>query len=425
MESFSLQLEKALKFEEKAEALAARMPTDKCIDLICDERDVLLDMKAGLQTGDWCLFFDAVAASHFGKLTKLATKGLTPEQVQEQAKLLEQFKPLRDSMKTAAKVIIDTVNDIGRDIYEPMQTAAYIFSALAEATEILEEKADEIKTERGVADFGDVERMALRLLVKPENGRLVRTPIAERLIAEDTYRILLIDEFQDVNNLQETIFRALSNTDDLEILGSNVFVVGDLKQSIYRFRQSNPALFKKAIKAAEDSSVGQLTEIRLNSNFRSREVIINTVNAVFRTLMSEQLGELEYDAGEQLQFGATYPGDDSPCELMLIEDPDGDEPEELKYLSFGIEELAIANRIRKLLDSGATVYDNEKKVIRPAQPSDFCVLTRSNESCSRIGEALRYVGLKAKSEQSKGYMGSREIMTMVSLLRVIDDPLKD
>ncbi len=426
MESMRLQMDKALKLEEKAELIAGDMAGEKYIDLVLTYRDNIQSIIKALDNGSWEQLFDAVYSLVSTRISKPSVKGMDAEEAANEAMLYEQLKSLYDSMKSAVDGIVSDVNEIGRDIYEPMQTAAYIFSALVEATELLEKNAAEIKTERGIADFEDIAHMALDLLVVYEDGEVRRTPLAERIVSEDTYRVMMIDEFQDVNDLQETIFRAISDTPDINVLGSNVFVVGDRKQSIYRFRQSNPKLFKNAVEDAGKPDVTWLEKISLTKNFRSRAVIINLVNAVFRTLMSEELGEIEYDSEELLRFGATFEGADTPCELMLIEEPEEGEPEQLKYLGFGIEELAVANKIKSMIDSGTLVYDDDDdSALRPARPSDFCVLTRSNDSCGMIAEALKYVGLKAKNEQSKGYMGSREIIIMVSLLRVIDDPLKD
>ncbi len=426
MESMKLSVDKALKYEEMAEAVALKMQGKKYMKLACDAREGIQDIVKALDNGSWEQLFDAAAGISFGRLSKPSVKGLDPEDAVAESMLYDQFSVLYNGMKAPIAAITADVNAAGRDIYEPMQTSAMIFSALVEAVGMLEKHAAEMKTERGIADFSDIAHMALDLLVVSEDGIPKRTPLAERIVAEDTYRVMMIDEFQDVNNLQETIFRAISKTPDLNVLGSNVFVVGDRKQAIYRFRQSNPRLFTKAVEDAKSDDKTWLKNISLTMNFRSRRVIIDFVNAVFRTLMSSELGEVTYDNEELLRFGAGFEGEDKPCELMIIEDnEDEGEPDELKYCAFGLEELAVANKIRSMLDSGAEVYDGDEKVIRKARPADFCVLTRSNDSCGKIAEALRYVGLKAKNEQSEGYIGSREIMIMISLLRVIDDPVKD
>lgn len=417
------QIDKAEKFEEMAETVAHDMLAKKYLDLACDNRERILDIIKALDNGSWEQLFDVTRFDSLGRLTKPPMKGLDPEAAANEEHLYEQFSLLFNGLKAPITAIKKEVDLVGRDIYEPMQSSALIFSALIEAVRLLEKNAAEMKIERGIADFSDIARMALDLLVVSEDGVPKRTPLAERIVSEDTYRVMMIDEYQDVNNLQETIFRAISKTTDLNVLGSNVFVVGDRKQSIYRFRQSNPRLFSKAVGDADDPEKPWLKKISLTKNFRSRKVVIDLVNAIFGTLMSEEIGEVTYSGSELLRFGAQFAGEDQPCEVMLIEEPEEFDDDELKYLGFGIEELVVANKIREMLENGVMVSDN--MTLRKARPSDFCVLTRSNDSCGKIADALRYVGLKAKNEQSDGYIGSREIMIMISLLRVIDDPIKD
>ena len=423
MENLSLSLDRALKLADHALTAAASISVESYAAQTDAERDMLLDIKKGIDNRDWVQLSRAVKGVSF-KTMRPPAKGKRSAEEQESNRLgYEALKYSRDKMKEYVQRIIGTVRSIGTDIYEPMETSAMVFSALAEASERLGTVMKEIKLERCLVDFSDIERMALELLVTVEDGKPKRTPLAEQIVAEEWYKVLLIDEFQDVNELQETIFRALSKTDDLSVLGSNVFVVGDLKQSIYRFRLTDPIFFKKAVDTAKDPKYAHLTEKRLTKNFRSRQVVIDLANAVFSTLMTTELGELEYDSGEMLRCGASFCGEDSPCELMLIKEPPTGEPSQMKYMGFGLEELAIAERIKEMLGDGTTVSDGGS--LRPPRPSDFCVLTRSNASRSRIAKALNFVGLKARSEQDKGYLGSREILTMVSLLRVIDDPLRD
>ena len=138
--------------------------------------------------------------------------------------------------------------------------------------------------------------------------------------------------------------------------------------------------------------------------------------------MSEELGELEYTEDEELRCGAHYGGEDKPTELMLIRTAE-QENEELKYYIFGEEELCIARRIRQMIESGEQVWKGDEA--RACAAGDFCVLSRGKEGCRRIAAALEYVGLKAQSEQTDGYMGAKEIITMVNLLKIIDDPMKD
>lgn len=422
MYEIDIDLKKALKCNEQARYLAADLQNgEKVLSVMGDDLDVLNTLQAAVLSGEYEALYNALTTMKFSAMRAPSDKDLTVEEGIAQAERFGQIKALRERVKKLTGAMTKDVCALGEDIYSPMEYSGRIFAALCEVTERLDKIMTERKTERGIAEFGDIERMAMDLLVRMENGALRRTELAERLVKNGAYKMLLIDEYQDVNNLQEMIFRAISDTDDLETLGKNVFVVGDVKQSIYRFRLSNPRLFLNAVKNAEDAEKPGLCKIRLTRNFRSRQNVISFVNRVFRTLMSEELGELEYTEEERLVCGALYGGEDEPAELMLISD--SGESDELKYVIFGTEELCIAKRIKSLLDSGRQTWEGDKA--RPCVPQDFCVLARNKDGCRKTAAALEYVGLKAQSEQTDGYMGSKEIVTMVSLLKVIDNPMKD
>ena len=420
LQSFETLLSHAFKLNERALFLAGKLNNgQKAVDTILNDLEVLQTLKAHLKSGSFTHFYDCVQSVRFATLRKPSDKKLNDNQRLDNELLMEQLKPLRQRVKDTVSKIKKTLSSLGRDLSEPMKDAGFVFDALCTASSLLDEEFRERKIQQGLADFGDVERMAMQLLVKKNGSETERTELAKQMVSSHAYKMLLIDEYQDVNNLQEMIFRALSDEDSLDFLGKNAFAVGDVKQSIYRFRLSNPRLFLNAASAAQSEENAHLCEIRLTRNFRSRANVINFVNTVFRTLMSEKLGETEYTEDEELKYGADYQGQDPPVELMLINDVNGDE---LKYMSFGVEELSIARRIKLLLEE-SEVFDGE--TARPCRPSDICVLSRNKDSCRQIAAALEYVGLKAQCEQSDGYMESKEIITMVNLLRVIDNPMKD
>lgn len=395
---------------------------NKYVSCAASDREIIDGFKPHLMHGDVEKLYEVCLSCKFGTVPRISVKNLDGEQKITQQQLYDEFKSIRDKLKDSVKNFTAKIIEIGSDPYTPMKDSAYIFAALIEAADKLDKCMNIRKLEQGLAQFGDVERMAMDLLVKKQDGQLVRTELAEHIRNERTYRVMLIDEYQDVNNLQEMIFRALSDTDDLNVLGKNVFVVGDVKQSIYRFRLSNPKLFLNAVENARDEKYQNLCEIRLTKNFRSRQNVLSFVNMLFRRLMSKQLGELDYTNDEQLYLGANYPDEDPPVELIMIEE-NQDTDEELKYLIFGEEELACARRIKDVLDEGRIVSDGKEQ--RPCRPSDFCVLSRNKAALRKISAALEYVRLHAQSEQTDGYMGSREIVTMVELLRVIDNPMRD
>lgn len=322
--------------------------------------------------------------------------------------------------KDIFKPVLELFRATEKRAKETLSQGAKLFEYIVELTENTEKRIYEYKLEKNGLEFSDVMLMAKELLVEKTNEGIKRTELAENIRQSGLYRIILIDEFQDVNNLQEIIFRAVSDSDDLDYLGKNVFVVGDMKQAIYGFRLTNPELFKKNLQAAGDEANKEfLQAIYLKKNFRSRKEVIDFTNFVFGQLMSADCGDVEYSGNERLEQGANYSGREVPVEIMLI-DQDNDFD---KTLGFGEENFAVAKRIKEMLDEGHLVYSGGEE--RPCKPADFCVLVTANEEKKRFAKALEKFGIKAKSEDESGYLRSREISIAVDMLRVIDNPMND
>lgn len=344
-----------------------------------------------------------------------------PRQNKEGTKQLgdiELFKGQIQDMRKNAKAHMGKICDI---MICPFDEAEIDCAASADVVKTLYgivKYADELitdeKKERGCCDFADVELMSVSLLAKKENGRLCRTDLCKELVEQGEFGAVMIDEFQDTNDLQELIFKCISNTQDLNIFGTNVFIVGDIKQAIYQFRRSDPKLFAAARKdAANEKYKDRLREIVLTQNFRSRKNIIDTANFMFSRLMSKTVGEVDYVSSERLNYGAKcYDGKDDP-------------PTRLAVCSKESEFDEAARIIKETLAKGVMVYDKDIKGRRACRPSDFCILTRTNGINLTAAQALGRYGLKVASREISGYLLSREVSLMTSLLKVIDDPLKD
>jgi len=430
--------EKGLKLIERIKHnLGSFPPDDKAVTknkaVIDEDRAIFEDVVFALEAADWDKLCTACEAS-FSTFSKTPAKNADYPPLLEA--LFAENGDLRDRAKKEFSKICDTVKNVGKDIKTPLEESAAVLSALHDLVLIADDLAHKEKLRSNDLEFSDVEIMSLGLLVKNEDGRIVRTSIANELIENSEFRIIMIDEFQDVNDLQELIFKALSNSPDPSLFGNNVFVVGDVKQSIYSFRLSNPKLFINAKSAASDpSNTDMLTLIELKNNYRSREVIINFVNLVFSQLMSLKLGEVEYSGGERLVLGASYPSEDHPAEIIFVDEDaadtpaapsDDDEGEEEDNAPVDLAEcMAIAKRIRQLIDEKTEVFDPDLSSLRPCRPGDFCVLYRSGSSVSELPKALSAYGLRASAEKTSGYLRSREISIMISLLRIIDDPMRD
>lgn len=295
-----------------------------------------------------------------------------------------------------------------------------VFKQLLEFVNKLEENVWEIKVERNAIDFSDTELLTVNLLLNCDSsGRTSRTPIAEEIYRSGRYKLILVDEFQDVNNLQEAILKAVSDTDSMESIGSNVFAVGDVKQSIYRFRQANPKIFMQTRRLAEQSTDDKgVKEILLTKNFRSRAGVLDFANYLFSSLMNSRLGEVEYTKDEELVCGAKFIGDDRPTALIRV----NSDLEEQSPVAFD-EFAAVAAQIKKMLDEKTPV--NDGGIVRPCRPSDFCVLTRNNITGDELVKRFSERGLKVASENVSGYLESREISLMLNLLKISVSPMKD
>lgn len=263
-------------------------------------------------------------------------------------------------------------------------------------------------------DFSDLEHLAIRLLInRSPEGEERPTRLAEELSRQ--FRQVFVDEYQDTNAVQDRIFRAVSDN------GRNLFMVGDVKQSIYRFRQADPAIFleKKEQFSPWPAEEDQPVAISLNRNFRSRQEVTEGINFLFEQTMSRAVGEMDYRAGEQLQAGATYPpAAGCGCEVHLVQKQKGEQSgreQEAEY---------IADVIEEMLHSGYQVSDHG--VLRPVRPADICILLRSVKDKAGVYlQALEKRGISGVGESGGGYLYSREISAVLSLLRAVDNPLLD
>jgi len=272
----------------------------------------------------------------------------------------------------------------------------------------------ERKGEKKRLDFSDLEHLALQLLVtKEDNGQFRRTAKAEEIAAR--YEMVMVDEYQDTNEVQDMIFTSVSN------LQRNLFMVGDVKQSIYSFRQAMPEIFLRKKQVFFPYDTGQFpAKIILDTNFRSRSQVTEGVNFLFSMLMSREIGEMEYTREESLKCGAQYPEyTGAQPEFLLLENPA--EAEEDPVM---LEAAAVAQKIEELLDEGYQVADGVG--MRPARPGDFAILLRSHKRRSDLYvQALTDRGIPAGAETAGGYLDTREISMVLSLCKALDNPLLD
>lgn len=270
------------------------------------------------------------------------------------------------------------------------------------------------KDKMNSADFSDILHRALNLLaVSDGRGGYIKTDLARELSSH--YVEILVDEYQDINEAQDMIFKAISADEN------NLFTVGDVKQSIYRFRQAMPEIFLRRRSTTHSFESGKYPlGITLGSNFRSRVGVTSCVNYIFRQLMSTEAGELEYDDSEALNAAAKYPERDTPdCELHVVTDK-GNRADTLEA-----QARYVARYIDRTVREGKTLV-TKGGALHPASYGDFCILLRTAKNVSSVyANALSERGIPVFSPETGGFFEVAEISFILSLLRVLDNPVQD
>lgn len=311
------------------------------------------------------------------------------------------------------------------EIQESIQLCRTPVCALIDLTMTFMDAFAARKREKNLVDFADMEHFALNILVsRQEDGQLVYTQAAKEFSGH--FAEIFIDEYQDSNLVQETILTAVSRSREG---GHNIFMVGDVKQSIYRFRLARPELFME--KFHSYSTEDSLTQrIDLHRNFRSRAQVLEGVNYIFRQIMGEELGKVEYDDEAALYPGAEFPEEPGEhaheTELLLIEtDQDGLEEERGIQTDREIEALAAAERIAALLEH-EMVYDKKEKGYRKVRYSDIVILLRTMSGWAEtFGQVLASQGIPSYSASKTGYFSALEVVTVLNYLHILDNPRQD
>ncbi len=287
------------------------------------------------------------------------------------------------------------------------------------------------KREKNVLDFNDIEHMALGILTVMKEGKTEASPIADEIA--ETISEVIVDEYQDINQVQDTILRCLSS----ERFGKpNMFMVGDVKQSIYGFRKADPELFMYKYDTYKEQ--GKDRKIILDRNFRSRTGVIDSINFLFRKIMYREMGGIDYEGENELYPGADYPtlpdGQDGLTELLIagdvkeLENEKSDDGEFLGITKKQAEARMTAIRIREMTDknNGYKVYDRKTGEYRTAEYSDILILLRSVKANAQIYmDELMAAGIPVYFEQQTGYFDTVEVNEMLSLLNIIDNPHQD
>ena len=285
------------------------------------------------------------------------------------------LKQVWERCKAEEKKLAGLLSVSEEEAMEDLTAVAPAMVALLELTEDFAERYRQEKLRLNAADFSDQEHLALGLLVGSGGAP---TELGEQVAAR--YREILVDEYQDTNEIQNAIFRAVSKN------GQNIFTVGDVKQSIYRFRLADPTIFLgkyNRFKSWQEAADGEERKILLSRNFRSRREILESTNFIFSNILSVEMGEMDYGEDEALHFGAAYYPERMDCQtefhLISAHQKAGENDKPVKKVT--AEARFVAARIRKLLDEGYPVT-GEDGTLRPCRPEDIVILMRSPGSRS-------------------------------------------
>ena len=347
--------------------------------------------------------------------------------------LKEDSKEIRDKVKKhikekTAKLLSCSQEQAVKDLKIITPILENLSNLVTEFTKNFAEK----KKEKNCIDFNDIEHFALKILLDENNNP---TEVAKKY--KEKFEEIAIDEYQDSNLVQEAILTSISK-------GNNIFMVGDVKQSIYKFRQARPELFLQKYdeyKNKEEKTQEDNLKIQLFRNFRSRQNILNITNLVFESIMSKELGDINYNENEYLNYGANYPEPEEIknyagiAELDIIDlkedesitafEGEEDEEEQERVEDDVLEAKFVANKIQELLNSNYMVFD-KKQGYRKIRPKDIVILLRATSNLSPIYEKeLSDLELPVFSDTSGTYLDTVEIQTILSVLKIIDNPLQD
>ena len=416
-----------IKLEAEKSNLAKYDELQKYFLIINDDIEQLEMLKSNLDSWDKAY----TIASSIKFKTWSADKKITLE-AKDIAKVTRDL--VKESLKKVLnKILIFDSKEANEDINDMYEVLTKLEKTIIE----FGEKFAKRKKDKNVVDFSDVEHFALKILLKEENGEVKPSEIAKKY--QEKFEEIAIDEYQDSNLVQEYILTSISR-------GNNIFMVGDVKQSIYKFRQARPDLFLgkyKTYKTKYYKTENDDLKIQLFRNFRSRREVLDFSNMIFASIMTEELGELNYTIEEYLNLGASYEdtNQDLRAEIDILnvdeiseediesdsannETDDLEEKERIENIE--LEAKFVAKRIQQLISNKFQVYDAKKKEKRDIKYKDIVVLLRSTKEPAPIFEKeILNLGMPVFSDSSSEYLESIEIQTIMSLLKIIDNPMQE
>ena len=393
------------------------------LKIIEHDIDMLNNLKANLNNWD-----NAYEINKVLEFIKWSGKRIDSKEKEEAKNIRDSVK---DNLKVLDNILVCDSKTANRDIFD-------MYNILLKLENIILEFGEEFskrKRDKNIVDFQDVEHFALKILIKEQEGKIEDTLVAKKY--QEKYEEIAIDEYQDSNLVQEYILNSVSRK-------NNIFMVGDVKQSIYKFRQAMPELFiskYKTYKNKEDKKEEDNLKIQLFKNFRSRENILYFTNLIFQDIMSDGLGDINYNEDEYLNLGADYKESKENLNteidiINLLEDEEEnlkesykeseENSEDERIEDVELEARFVANKIKELIDNKFQVWDRKKEKYRDISYKDIVILLRSTSNIASVYEQeLLNLDLPVFSDSSQEYLESIEIETIMNLLKIIDNPMQD
>ena len=426
---------KARAINDYIQQIAPELGGDGCREIYEQDCEVIDELLRRLENNDWKGFSQKINTDLFPKMPKNSWTGT-----------VEDKKYVNETLRGQEKKLI--VTGIQKKYFSQSFAAAVadlqkvkpFMQVICRLTQAFSQAFAAKKKERGVLDFNDMEHFAFRILRSGDSDNGEIRPSAAALELQGRYNEVMVDEYQDTNPLQDAILSLVMRQ---ETPGS--FVVGDIKQSIYRFRMAEPGIFQEKYESYPKRG-GAYERILLRRNFRSRPEVLAGINYLFRQIMQKEAAELEYDDAAALYPGAVFADTEGKrlsgeIELDLIDTGDtvsgnqetveDEDKDDLK--GFELEAQHIANRIKRLVtgengkDSGILVYDEKAPgCYRQIRWRDIVILLRNLKGRSgQLLEQLRNNDIPAYVSDDTGYFETMEIKVMLSLLAIIDNSRQD
>lgn len=416
------QIEYLLERYEEAQRLATLgNGFDKWMEKV-SELQTLLQAMQKADTWD-AMHLGVVGIGGFSFPVLRATKAMNesdPAILSEIKAILSEGKDILQAMPKGVFAITEA------DWREQMEYLVPLVRGIIDLVKRFHRDFQQAKQEAGMIDFSDLEHLCLALLVDPESTEELK-PSEVALELQDTFKEVMVDEYQDTNGVQEAIVNLVSR-------GDNRFYVGDVKQSIYGFRMADPQLFMEKYHRFAHDVNGVERRIDLSQNFRSHEAILNVTNFIFSQIMTDEGAGLTYGEAEALHTGRIVEeappewvgGDVEVHVLCCDEDKAQTEPEDGEDLENDEKEmLFVIRKIQELKNNGAMVQD-KAGTFRPMEWRDIVLLKRSiSGAASRMIDLLRREGIPAYAEEKSGYFSAMEVQFVLSLLQIIDNPEQD